>query len=108
MARRPPEEQALLDSLSRKILASNKRRYARLNRIEEVCGGLVCIKGTGIIASVVAGMFFGGDSIAMIARNYGRSYWEIEQAVRITANAQRLRKSAEVVFDDWCRRFGNQ
>lgn len=105
MPKRDPKEQALLDSITRQILATNRRKYARLNRVENVSGGLVCIKGTGIIASVVAGMFFAGDSISTIARNYRRSHWEIEQAIRITANAQRLRKSPEVVFENWRRKY---
>jgi uncharacterized protein (DUF433 family) len=46
-------------------------KFPNLWRVDDICGGqAVLLKGTGIIADVVAGRFAAGDSIESIADDY--------------------------------------
>ncbi len=44
--------------------------------------GKPCIAGTGIPSAIVAERYEAGDSISELAKDYGRSTFEIEEAVR--------------------------
>lgn len=50
---------------------------------EDVGGGNVCVWHTGVIASVVAQRFCGGETIAEIAKDYEVPADDIESAIRL-------------------------
>lgn len=60
-----------------------KPTFDRLWRIDDIAGGQPCIKGTGIIASCVAGCFAAGDSIDRLASEYDVDPEAILQCVRL-------------------------
>jgi uncharacterized protein (DUF433 family) len=49
--------------------------------------GKPCIAGTGIPTGIIAGRYEAGDSIALLAEDYGRSPEEIEEAIRYESRA---------------------
>jgi len=44
--------------------------------------GKPCIAGTGVPTAIIAERYKAGDSIALLAQDYGREEQEIEEAVR--------------------------
>lgn len=57
--------------------------FPLLWRMDGIKGGQPCIRGTGIIAEVLAGMFAAGDSIQSIAVDYGIEEEAVIQCVRL-------------------------
>jgi uncharacterized protein (DUF433 family) len=49
--------------------------------------GRPCIAGTGVPTSMIAERHEAGDSIALLAKDYGRSQEEIEEALRYESRA---------------------
>lgn len=47
--------------------------------------GRPCIAGTGLPTAVIASRYFGGDSIALLADDYGQTPQAIEEAIRCEA-----------------------
>jgi uncharacterized protein (DUF433 family) len=50
-------------------------------------GGRPVIAGTGLATEVIAERYKAGESIEDLARDYGRSYTEIEEAIRCELQA---------------------
>ena len=49
--------------------------------------GKPCISGTGIPTSIIAERYTAGDSIRLLAEDYGRTGEEIEEAIRYESRA---------------------
>lgn len=60
-----------------------KPTFDRLWRLSDIAGGQPCIKGTGIMASCIAGMYAGGDSIEALAGEYDVDPDAIEQCIKL-------------------------
>lgn len=51
-------------------------------RIADMKSGRVCVRGTGIMAQMLAGRFSAGESIAELSHDYDLSAGEVEAAIR--------------------------
>jgi uncharacterized protein (DUF433 family) len=102
----PPTEAELIAVIRLESAALDRRKYARLGKIPGVMGGRMCLKGRRVTVRFVASRFFGGDGIDDMAHDYEAHREDIEQAIRLVANAKRQHRSCEAVFDQWQRKCG--
>lgn len=93
----------MLRGMKQTIKQINRDKYCRLWFHPGRSVGSVCLEGTGVMVIFVAGRFFGGDTIAQLARDYGVSPVLIQQAIRLVGNSQRQHRSPEMVFKTWER-----
>lgn len=81
-----------LARLKRESDRRTKHRFDGVWCREGVAGGRPCLTESGILASVIVGMFAAGDEIGSLAKNYRVPRKRIEHAIRLVLVALAPRK----------------
>jgi uncharacterized protein (DUF433 family) len=60
--------------------------FDRLWRRDGLKGGQPCIRGTGILVWCIVSRYLGGDSIRLLAKDYGVPRAAVEQCIALVAS----------------------